>query len=111
LLENLLEQGQYHGQFCTGTTNGGRKAFIGGNRFIWEHRLFYNAYPDNSIDRPKYGALNIFRYIDGAPVRFGSCYLALKKDIIDRCTFSYGDSSTNSTILCTSDTVLVRKCI
>lgn len=104
ILESLLEQEQYHGQFRTGTTNGGRTAFIGGNRFLWEQRMFYNAYPVNSIDRPKYGALNIFRYIDGGSVRFGSCYLVLKKEIIDRCTFSYGDSSTNPTTLCTSDT-------
>ena len=48
--------------------------------------------------------MNIFKYIDGASVRFGSCYLVLKKEIIDRCTFSYGDSSTNPTTLCTNDT-------
>jgi hypothetical protein len=104
VIENLLEQGQYHGQFRTGTTNGGKTAFIGGDRFLWERRIFYNAYPDNSLDRPKYGALNIFKYIDGASVRFGSCYLTLKKEIIDRCTFAYGDSSTNPTTICTSDT-------
>jgi hypothetical protein len=104
VIENLLEQGQYQGQFLTGTTNGGKTAFIGGDRFLWEQRIFYDAYPDNSLDRPKYGALNIFRYIDGASVRFGSCYLTLKKETIDRCTFAYGDSSTNPTTLCTSDT-------
>jgi hypothetical protein len=104
VIENLLEQGQYHGQFRTGTTNGGKTAFIGGDRFRWEQRIFFNAYPDNSLDRPKYGALNIFRYIDGASVRFGSCYFTLKKEAIDRCTFAYGDSSTNPTTLCTSGT-------
>lgn len=104
VLESLLEQGQYHGQFRTGTTNGGKTAFIGGDRFLWEQRLFSSAYPDSAIDRPKYAALNLFRYIDGASVRFGSCYLVLKKGIVDRCTFSYGDSSSNPTTLCTSDT-------
>lgn len=104
IIENLLEQGQYHGQFRTGTTNGGKTAYVGGNRFLWEQRLFNNAYPDNSLDRPKYGALNIFKYIDGASVRFGSCYLILKKEVMPRCTFSYGDSSTDPTTLCTSDT-------
>nr|WP_243157539.1 DUF3626 domain-containing protein [Clostridium sporogenes] len=103
-IENLLEQGRYHGQFRTGTTNGGKTAFVGGDRFMWEQCLFHSAYPNNSFDRPKYGALNIFKYIDGASVRFGSCYLVLKKEIIDRCTFSYGDSSTNPTTLCTNDT-------
>jgi hypothetical protein len=104
VIENLLEQGRYHGQFLTGTTNGGKTAFVGGDRFLWEQRIFCGAYPDTSLDRPKYGALNIFRYIDGASVRFGSCYLTLKKETIGRCTFAYGDSSTNPTTLCTGDT-------
>lgn len=104
IMENLVEQGLYHGQFHTGTTNGGKTAFIGGDRFLWEQRLFNNAYPDDSTERPKYGALNVFRYLDGASVRFGSCFFTLKKEIVNRCTFSYGDSSTNPTTLCTSDT-------
>lgn len=104
IMENLLEQGQYHGQFLTGTTNGGKSAFIGGDRFLWEQRIFFDAYPPESIDRPKYGALNIFQYIDGASVRFGSCFFTLKQDVIQRCTFAYGDSSTNPHTLCTSDT-------
>lgn len=104
IIENLIEQGHYHGQFRTGTTNGGRTAFAGGNRFLWEQRIFFDAYPQDSIDRPKYGALNIFRYIDGASMRFGSCFFTLKQEVISRCTFAYGDSSTNPTTLCTSDT-------
>ena len=104
IIENLTEQGKYHGQFHTGTTNGGRTAYIGGDRFLWEQRIFFNAYPQDAIDRPKYGALNIFRYIDGASARFGSCFFELKHDIVNRCTFSYGDSSTNPNTLCTSDT-------
>ena len=75
IIENLIEQGMYHGQFRTGTTNGGRTAYIGGDRYSWEQRIFFNAYPKGNIDRPKYGALNIFRYLDGATVRFGSCFL------------------------------------
>ncbi len=104
IIENLLEQGQYHGQFRTGTTNGGRSAYIGGDRFLWEQRIFFEAYPPESLDRPKYGALNLFQYIDGASPRFGSCFFTLKQDIIHRCTFAYGDSSTNPNTLCTSDT-------
>ena len=104
VLENLMKQGRYHGQFCTGTTNGGKTAYIGGSRFLWEQRLFRGAYPDNVLDRPKYGALNILRYLDGASVRFGSCYFVMKKEIVDRCTFSYGDSSLEPTTLCTKDT-------
>ncbi len=104
VLENLMEQGQYHGQFRTGTTNGGKTAYIGGDRFTWEQRLFRDAYPRDAVDRPKYGALNLFRYLDGASVRFGSCFLVLKPDILHRCTFAYGDSVTNPTTLCTADT-------
>ncbi|MPM13990.1 hypothetical protein SDC9_60350 [bioreactor metagenome] len=104
IMENLLEQGQYHGQFRTGTTNGGKSAFIGGDRFLWEQRIFFDAYPHESVNRPKYGALNLFQYIDGASVRFGSCFFTLKQDIVHRCTFAYGDSSTYPQTLCTSDT-------
>ena len=45
IIENLVEQGQYHGQFLTGTSNGGMTAYVGGNRFLWEQRLFQEAYP------------------------------------------------------------------
>ncbi|WP_054875061.1 DUF3626 domain-containing protein [Oxobacter pfennigii] len=103
IIENLIDDGMYFGQFKTGTTNGGKTAYIGGDRFLWEQRLFSNIYPENTTDRPKYGALNIFEYLDGASPRFGSCYFALKPDIISRCTFAYGDSSTNPDILCTAD--------
>lgn len=102
IIENLIEQGQYYGQFHTGTSNGG----LGGNRFSWEQRIFFYAYPHDSIDRPKYGALNLFRYLDGASVRFGSCFFVLKHEAINRCTFAYGDSNTNPTTLCTSDTFI-----
>lgn len=104
ILESLLEEGLYHSQFRTGTTNGGKTAFMGGERYLWEQRLFFNAYPDRCVDRPKYGALNVLKYIDGASVRFGSCYFTLHNKVTDRCTFSYGDSVINPTVLCTSDT-------
>jgi hypothetical protein len=104
IIENLIEQGQYHGQFRTGTTNGGRSAYIGGDRFTWEQRIFFDAYPRDILDRPKYGALNLFNHIDGASVRFGSCFFSLKREAINRCTFAYGDSHQNPTTLCTSDT-------
>jgi len=104
IIENLIEQGQYHGQFRTGTTNGGRSAYAGGDRFLWEQRIFFDAYPNDAVDRPKYGALNVFKYIDGASMRFGSCFFSLKNETISRCTFAYGDSSTNPETLCTGDT-------
>ena len=104
IIENLLHDGQYKGQFHTGTSNGGRTAYVGGDRFHWEQRLFFNAYPKESKERPKYGALNLLRYLDGASARFGSCYFTLNPNIINRCTYAYGDSSTNPTTLCTGDT-------
>jgi hypothetical protein len=104
VLDHLMEQGFYHGQFRTGTTNGGKTATTGGERFCWEQRLFQRAYPASALDRPKYGALNLFGYLDGASVRFGSCYFVLKPEIINRCTFAYGDSSSNPATICTADT-------
>jgi len=105
-MENLLQQGQYLSQFHTGVTNGGRSARVGGDRFMWEQRLFSDTYPADSLERPKYGALNFFRYVDGGSARFGSCFFTLKDEISTRCTFAYGDSSTNLTTLCTSDTFI-----
>ena len=106
IIENLIKQGQYHGQFRTGTTNGGRTAYIGGQRFSWEQRIFFDAYPQEELNRPKYGALNLLNHLDGASVRFGSCFFVLKHEAINRCTFAYGDSVTNPTTLCTSDTFI-----
>ena len=104
IIDNLIQHGVYQGQFQTGTTNGGKSAYIGGDSFAWEQRLFNNSYPQETLERPKYGALNLLMYVDGASARFGSSFFTLKNDIAKRCTFSYGDSSTNPTVLCTSDT-------
>lgn len=100
ILENLLEQGSYCGQFQTGISNG----MLGGARKSWERRIFFDAYPEEVKSRPKYGAVNVLSYLDGASARFGACFFQMKKSVAARCTFSYGDSSTNPTILCTSDT-------
>lgn len=102
IIENLLADGKYLGQFQTGTSNGGKTAYIGGERFLWEQRLFSNAYPADTLSRPKYGALNVLSYLDGASARFGSCYFVLKQNVMRQCTFAYGDSSTNPETLCTA---------
>ena len=102
IIDNLLIEGMYHNQYKTGTSNGGRTAHLGGDRDLWEERLFSGAYHRNDIElvaRPKYGALNIHNYIDGASARFGSCFFTLKPHVLDRCTFAFGDSSTNPQIL------------
>ena len=101
IIENLLIDGEYHNQHRTGTSNGG----LGGNRDSWEKRLFQGAYHDGDTalaDRPKYGALNIHNYIDGAAARFGSCFLTVKPHVIERCTFAFGDSSTDPDVMGTT---------
>lgn len=104
VLESMTGQGCYHSQFVTGTTNGSRTAFAGGERHEWEQRLFGAAYPEHALDRPKYGALNVLNYADGASMRFGSCFITLRQETIGRCTFCYGDSSDAPEALCTADT-------
>lgn len=104
ILDSLFDDGKYEGQFITKTTNGGDTAYIGGQRFNWEQELFFNSYPQDYLERPKYGALNILNYSDGATPRFGSCYFVLSHSVVKRCTFAYGDSSNNPKGLCTSDT-------
>ncbi|MBP1993767.1 DUF3626 domain-containing protein [Paenibacillus eucommiae] len=97
VVEGLLHNGTYLSQFATGVTNGSRSAFPGGDRDRWEERLFGGAYQTEGVtnhERPKYGALNLMNYVDGASPRFGSCYLLLRPHIWSRCTFTFGDSHT-----------------
>lgn len=105
IINNLINDGKYHNQFITGTTNGGKTAYAGGDRDLWEKRLFNSIYHEQTIDsksRPKYGALNIFQYLDGASPRFGSCFFTLKSQTLSQCTFAFGDSSTNPEVLGTA---------
>ena len=92
IIENMLTDGEYCNQYKTGTSNGGRTAYPGGDRDLWEKRLFQGAYHDGQsemTERPKYGALNIYNYLDGAAARFGSCFFTLKPHVIRRCTFAF----------------------
>ena len=98
IIDNLLSDGKYHNQFKTGVSNGGLNPYEGGQRDLWEKRLFCCAYHDGRsalADRPKYGALNIHNHIDGAAPRFGSCFFTLKPHMAGRCTFADGDSNSN----------------
>ena len=104
VLEGMMETGLYCGQFQTGTTNGGLGTSAGSPRRAWEDSLFHGLYPEEALDRPKYGALNVFHYLDGASMRFGSCFFSLKEKVLPRCTFCCGDSSLEPTALCTTDT-------
>ncbi|MCG7410857.1 DUF3626 domain-containing protein [Paenibacillus sp. ACRRX] len=99
VVEGLLRDGAYHSQFVTGVSNGSRTAFPGGDRDRWEEKLFGGVYQSDGVrdyERPKYGALNLMNYVDGASPRFGSCYLRLRPHILSRCTFTFGDSHTDS---------------
>lgn len=107
VIESMMEQGEYRGQFLTKTSNGGLTAFSGGDRYLWEQGMFFDAYPPEAKDRPKYGALNLLHYADGASARFGSCFFVLEPGVLDRTTFSYGDSSYSPSKLCTADTFCV----
>ncbi|MDF2683714.1 MAG: hypothetical protein K0R47_4904 [Brevibacillus sp.] len=97
VIEGLLSTGMYQSQFVTGVTNGSRTAFPGGDRDCWEEKLFGGSYQSSSVlekERPKYGALNLMNYADGASPRFGSCYIQLRPHLLRRCTFTFGDSHT-----------------
>ncbi len=60
--EGFLRDGLYRNQFETGLSSGSPSGFAGGDRDLWEERLFGSAYHDQGVqaaDRPKYGALEI----------------------------------------------------
>ena len=93
ILRAMARDGRYRNQFETGTGNGGLTAHPGGNRWVWEQRIFGGAYDEAPAqERPKYGALNHrFWAVGGAP-RFGSAHLRLAPHTLARTTFCYPDS-------------------
>jgi hypothetical protein len=94
ILRRMADDGVYRSQFETGTGNGGLTAFPGGDRWLWESRMFGGAYDDGpAVDRPKYGALNFRRRLVGASPRFGSAYLRMAAGVLARTTFCYPDSA------------------
>lgn len=93
VVEGLLEDGIYHGQFVTGISNGSATAYPGGDRDRWERLLFEDAYRDVAApERPKYGALALMGHGDGASPRFGCAYIRLRPDVSQRSTFTWQDS-------------------
>ena len=109
VLESLLATGAYQNQFQSGISNGGLTAFKGGQRDIWEQDLFGGFYQQELAtisDRPKYGALDLFGFADGAAPRFGSCYFRLSSQATQRCTFSSKDSYFNPEEIGTADYLL-----
>ncbi|MGY3615772.1 DUF3626 domain-containing protein [Bradyrhizobium sp. USDA 10063] len=90
--EALLEDGTYRNQFETGISSGSLSAFPGGERDVWEKKLFASAYHAeevNNSDRPKYGALELVRFPDGPIPRFGSCYFILRRSVAERTSFTF----------------------
>ncbi|WP_308416698.1 DUF3626 domain-containing protein [Streptomyces sp. AJS327] len=93
ILEALAEDGVYHSQFVTGTSNGGLTAHPGGDRWRWESRIFGGAYDEAPAhERPVYGALNFRRKPVGGAPRFGSAHFRLTAGTVPRTTFCYPDS-------------------
>ena len=93
LLSAIANAGELRSQFETGTSNGGLSAYKGGERWLWEQRIFDGAYDDTPVNlRPKYGALNFRGYETGASPRFGSAFFQMKPHILERTTFCYPDS-------------------
>ena len=93
IAEALLEQGRYKSQFETLLSNGSVSAYPGGERDLWEKRIFGGAYQLEGVtndQRPKYGALNLMLHPEGPAPRFGSCYLSPK--VSSRSTYTYLDS-------------------
>ena len=66
--EGLLCSGVYTNQFVAGLSSGSPSAFPGGERDLWERRLFEGAYHAAGVTspgRPKYGALDVMYHPDG----------------------------------------------
>lgn len=94
ILAALAADGVYRSQFETGTSNGGLTAHPGGDRWVWESRMFGTAYDDAPpAERPKYGALNYRRRPTGGSPRFGSAHLRLRPEVLRRSTFCFPDSA------------------
>jgi hypothetical protein len=93
ILRAMARDGRYRNQFETGTSNGGLTAHPGGDRWVWEQRIFGGTYDDAPAqERPKYGALNHRQWTVGGAPRFGSAHLRLAAHTLARSTFCYPDS-------------------
>lgn len=94
ILDALHADGVYRSQFETGTSNGGLTAHPGGDRWLWEQKLFCGVYDGGpAAERPKYGALNHRNCSLGGAPRFGSAHLRLAEHMLDRATFCFPDSA------------------
>ena len=93
VLEAIAVSGMYFRQWQTGTSNGGLTAHSRGDRWRWESRIFEGRYDDAvAAARPVHGAGNGHDDPYGASPRFGSAYLRLRPEVIERATFCWPDS-------------------
>lgn len=93
VLDAIATAGAYRSQWVTGTSNGGLTAHPGGDRERWESRLFAGRYDDaDPRDRPVYGAWNRRDDPYGAASRFGSAFVRLRPEVLERTTFCWPDS-------------------
>lgn len=93
--ESLFNEGVYKSQFETFISNGSVSAYQGGERDLWETRMFGGAYQFKGTshkEHPKYGALNVMLHSDGPAPRFGSCCFLLSPKVSYRSTYTYMDS-------------------
>ncbi|MEU1200598.1 DUF3626 domain-containing protein [Streptomyces sp. NPDC005813] len=94
VLAAMARDGSYRSQFVTGTSNGGLTAHPGGDRWLWESRIFARAYDTAPPqERPVYGGLNFRRQLVGASPRFGSSHFRMTGEALRRATFCYPDSA------------------
>lgn len=93
VIDRLAQEWVYASQFVTGVSNGGLTAYPGGDRWRWESRIFGGTYDHAAAwTRPVYGGLDHHRRATGAAPRFGSAYLRLSAETLNRATFCYPDS-------------------
>nr|WP_281381029.1 DUF3626 domain-containing protein [Nocardioides panaciterrulae] len=93
VIESMAKTGMYRSQFATGISNGGLTAFVGGDRWHWESRLFAGRYDGvPGAERPVYGAWNRRADPYGGAIRFGSSYVRLRAEVVERSTFCFPDS-------------------
>ena len=93
VVESMQHSGRYLNQFESLVSNGKLDPLQEGERAKWENHLFGDVFSNAPLSlRPKYGALDIARHMDGPCPRFGSCYFVFKAEVSQRATFCFGDS-------------------
>ncbi|MBC7006659.1 DUF3626 domain-containing protein [Photobacterium sp. BZF1] len=93
VVESMQHSGRYLNQFESFVSNGKLDPHQEGERAQWENHLFGDVFTNEPLNqRPKYGALDIAKHMDGPCPRFGSCYFVFKPELSQRATFCFGDS-------------------